>query len=337
MENNRFVVLTGHLNDYPLSDLVGILRHQQKTGRLLIEYPKGPASLFFKTGELVDAQLGSLGGLQAVCVMLAEPPSPFNFNPLVPAARRSIDHSLQRAVSELLGCWDESTVLLEGAVTEKALPRTEPRAIPALTASSGTEPTELALLRPPELPQPRQPTNRTVLLVAAAGLVLAGLSTVIAVTGSFRRGVEGGPQTQSTTNREISAPQPVADSTASSVQLRRTPRGQAGATRGKEVTPVVTHSETVGDSKAGQQLASGQPAAQADTRNDKNEKTATEAQSVSVVMQVENGRVLNASVAGHKPGMDSYEALALRIARQRRFPGTAKGQETVRITVKQPD
>ena len=100
MENSRFVVLTGHLNDYPLSDLVGILRHQQKTGRLLIEYPKGPASLFFKTGELVDAQLGSLGGMQAICVMLAEPPSPFNFNPFVAAAGRSIDNSLQRVVSE---------------------------------------------------------------------------------------------------------------------------------------------------------------------------------------------------------------------------------------------
>ena len=42
--NDRFVVLTGHLNNYPLSDLIGILRHQRKSGRLLIEYPKGPAT-----------------------------------------------------------------------------------------------------------------------------------------------------------------------------------------------------------------------------------------------------------------------------------------------------
>ena len=45
--NDRFVVLTGHLNNYPLPDLIGILRHQRKSGRLLIEYAKGPATFFF--------------------------------------------------------------------------------------------------------------------------------------------------------------------------------------------------------------------------------------------------------------------------------------------------
>ena len=50
-------------------------------------------------------------------------------------------------------------------------------------------------------------------------------------------------------------------------------------------------------------------------------------------MQIENGRVLKASIANHKPGMDSYEALALRIARQRRYPATMSGGETVTISV----
>jgi hypothetical protein len=50
-------------------------------------------------------------------------------------------------------------------------------------------------------------------------------------------------------------------------------------------------------------------------------------------MQIENGRVLKASVANHKPGMDSYEALALRIARQRRYAATATGNQTVTISV----
>ena len=40
-------------------------------------------------------------------------------------------------------------------------------------------------------------------------------------------------------------------------------------------------------------------------------------------MQIENGRVLKASIANPRPGMDSYEALALRIARQRRLPNDA--------------
>jgi len=56
-------------------------------------------------------------------------------------------------------------------------------------------------------------------------------------------------------------------------------------------------------------------------------------QSIKVVMQIENGRVLKASIANPKPGMDSYEALALRIARQRRYPATTSGGETVTIAV----
>ena len=56
-------------------------------------------------------------------------------------------------------------------------------------------------------------------------------------------------------------------------------------------------------------------------------------QAIRVVMQIENGRVLKASVANPKPGMDSYEAMALRIARQRRYPPTVTGGETVTINV----
>lgn len=50
-------------------------------------------------------------------------------------------------------------------------------------------------------------------------------------------------------------------------------------------------------------------------------------------MQIENGRVLNASIANHKSGMDNYEAMALRIARQRRYPATTTGGQTVTISV----
>src|SRR4029453_11283558 len=120
MERNRFVVLTGPLSNYPLSDLIGILRHQKKTGRLLIEYPKGPATLFFENGELIDVRLNDLVGLQAICVLVAQPDASFNFNPLIRSSQRSIDATFQRVVSELFGCWDESAIQIESS----ALPPT---------------------------------------------------------------------------------------------------------------------------------------------------------------------------------------------------------------------
>jgi hypothetical protein len=135
--NDRFVVLTGHLNNYPLSDLIGILRHQRKSGRLLIEYAKGPATFFFQNGELIDARMNELGGLQAIVVAMSQPEAAFNFNPLIQSSLRSIEPSLQRAVSELLGCWDESALQIEAMPLVAAVPaRPEPLALPPAPRTS---------------------------------------------------------------------------------------------------------------------------------------------------------------------------------------------------------
>lgn len=281
MQPNRFVVLTGHLNQYPLSDLIGILRHQKKTGRLLIEYPKGPAMFFFQEGELIDARLNELSGLQAICVALAQPDAAFNFNPLIPATRRSIEPSLQRAVSELFGCWDETALQIE--TTAAPQPAFERR----------TEP--LALPPAPPLSRLRQ---RPLLFMAAAVLVGIGLSTFIVVTAGFSANapaaarVEGPPTTQQ--------PNPL-PSVSSVLPVRQT----ATSPKVKPRPPKTSNTDNT------------------------NQKQ----QAIKVVMQIENGRVVNASIANRKPGMDNYEALALRIARQRRFAPTTNGGQTVTISV----
>ncbi|HEY3582317.1 MAG TPA: DUF4388 domain-containing protein [Pyrinomonadaceae bacterium] len=280
MQPNRFVVLTGHLNQYPLSDLVGILRHQKKTGRLLIEYPKGPAMFFFQEGELIDARLNELSGLQAICVALAQPDAAFNFNPLIPATRRSIEPSLQRAVSELFGCWDETALQIETtAATQLAFER---RAEP------------LALSPAPPLSRLRQ---RPLLFMAAAVLVGIGLSTFIVVTAGFS-----------------ASPPPVAQAPAP--------------------TPQPNPSLSVSSVSPGRPLVnSPRPKPRKPSNTDNTDHTDQKQQSIKVVMQIENGRVVNASIANRKPGMDNYEALALRIARQRRFAPTTNGGQTVTISV----
>jgi hypothetical protein len=281
MQNNRFVVLTGHLSQYPLSDLVGILRHQKKTGRLLIEYPKGPAMFFFQEGELIDARLNDLSGLQAICVALAQPEAAFNFNPLIPATRRSIEPSLQRAVSELFGCWDESALQIE--TTASARPAFERRAEP------------LALPPAPPMSRLRQ---RPLLFMAAAVLAGVGLSTVIVVTA----GLSANPPAAAAAEVAPAAAQPNPLPPVSFVSPVRSP---VNSTKPKPHTAKISNTD----------------------------KPDQKHQPITVVMQIENGRVLNASIANHKAGMDSYEALALRIARQRRYAATANGGQTVNISV----
>lgn len=287
MQSNRFVVLTGHLSNYPLSDLVGILRHQRKSGRLLIEYPKGPAMFFFQDGELIDARLNELSGLQAICVALAEPESSFNFNPLIQSPRRSIEPSLQRAVSELFGCWDESALQIEAITT----PQPEVLALP---------PAPPALVR-----------QRSVLLIAAAALIVVGLSTMIAVTGGFSKNETA---TAASLPQTVPQPAPVANAPAELPVHKAAPetftKSNRAATERKE-------------EKRSKPEAEPAPAPEPEPAS----------QAIRVVMQIENGRVLKASIANPKPGMDSYEAMALRIARQRRYPTTLTGGETVTINV----
>ncbi|MGH9944117.1 MAG: hypothetical protein ACRD9R_17370, partial [Pyrinomonadaceae bacterium] len=55
-------------------------------------------------------------------------------------------------------------------------------------------------------------------------------------------------------------------------------------------------------------------------------------EAVRVLMQIENGRVVGASVVNSRPGMQAYEAMALRLARGRRYAATS-GQETITIKI----
>jgi len=358
MQHSRFVVLTGHLNDYPLADLVGILRHQQKTGRLLIEYPKGPAMFYFNEGELVDAQLDRLSGLQAICVALAQPPSCFNFNPLIQPSRRSIESSRQKVVSELLGCWDATGLEIEtiAPVRSAAQPALLPSASHTFANSPDTTTTQ-ALVISSVVPETSVSNySRPILAMAAAGLMMLGLSTVIAVTGGFGKRVSSGQR--STPPTPSTSPAAVTDRSTrqiggelSPTLPRSEPRNDSRiqrATKGKEPATLLepsnhrqnstfsTKKGQTGESKDLRNVSSSADVPVATRIEQKSNEVTSNTQSVKVVLQIEGGRVAQASIANHKSGMDAYEALALRIARQRRYPSKAGGKETVVINVNQP-
>jgi hypothetical protein len=55
-----------------------------------------------------------------------------------------------------------------------------------------------------------------------------------------------------------------------------------------------------------------------------------------VRLEVEKGRVARSFVVEHRQGMEAYEALALKIARQRRYSESASGQETIAVRINEP-
>lgn len=277
MQSTNFVVLTGHLNDYPLTDLIGILRHQRKTGRLLIEYAISPCSFYFVDGNLVDAQLNKMSGLQAVLVALSQPNASFNFNPLIQPPRRSINESSQKVVLELLGCWDEPTIDVEATTGNgfelSALP-------PAIATQAETarealpEAKEILALPPSSLERASVRRSRHVLLASA---IISLIISFVMATAFTRWMIK----------RDISA-------------------------------------------------ALSEFAKNHDVAGSNVEVNGANAQTVKVLVQVEGGRVSRASIKEHRAGLEAYEALALRIARQRHYPANTLGQDTVAIKINPP-
>jgi hypothetical protein len=186
MQSTSFIALTGHLNEYPLCDLISILRRQRKTGRLLIEYSISPCSLYFVEGNLVDAQLGSMGGLQAVLVALSQPNASFNFNPLIQPPRHSINESSQKVIFELLGCWEEKTINVEAAAgndRELSAPGATVNVTPVdVEVEALPKAKEVLALPPSSLERASRRRNRQLLIASAVISLLVSLLTVVALT-----------------------------------------------------------------------------------------------------------------------------------------------------------
>jgi hypothetical protein len=270
------------LNDYPLADLIGILRHQRKTGRLLIEYSLSPCSLYFVEGDLVDAQLNTIGGLQAVLVALSQPNAAFNFNPLIQPPRRSINESSQRVILELLGCWEEKTIEAEaapgnGGGTTFSAARGHAEHAEAIVVEPLPAAKEVLALPPSPLEAAARRRNRRVLVASAVISLVVSLLTVFLLTRWMIK-------------RDLAAVFPAA--------AERNAQGAGVSAR---------------------------------------ERAGVNAQTVKVVVRVERGRVAQAFVEERRPGMEAYEALALRIARGRRYAPASSGQETVAVQISSPD
>lgn len=279
MQGTSFIALTGHLNDYPLAELIGILRHQRKTGRLLIEYSISPCSLYFEEGNLVDAQLNSIGGLQAVLVALSQPNASFNFNPLIQPPQYSINDSSQKVILELLGCWDEKTIDVEAAPGNGRAFPTPPQSTTITSPEPEVEALPMAkevlALPPSSVEIATRRRNRRVLIGSAIISLLVSLVTVVAITRWLVK---------------------------------------------RDITAALSEAARADNSSVGRR-----------------DITSTSAQTINVVVRVEKGRVSQAFVEEHRSGMEAYEAIALRIARGRRYSARAAGQETVSVKIYSPD
>jgi hypothetical protein len=313
VERTQFVVLTGHLDEQPLPDLIRRLRVQRKSGRLQVEYPDSPGAFFFEDGQMVDAQLGNLRGLEALYSALALPGASFNFNPLVRPPERNIDRQGQQFIRDLVeGPRREglAEIRVAGreleADAEAAAPRRPaPRQLPPAAELMAPLEERLTAVEEAIISTSRRFSRERLVYSVVIGF-LAGLALVAVLHVIFD---PFGPAPAAA----LPPPPAPAPTTPAPVQ---TPDAKSVATAEPEPAAVPSSAAVIG------------------TRRTEGGAAPRGEYVVQVLVEVKDGRVTNARVWNPRPGAGAYEAVALRMARERRYPETFTGGERLRIRVR---
>lgn len=345
------MALTGQLSDMSLAELIEFFCNQRKTGRLKIDYQRGHSVFFIKDGELVDARVGGLSGVDAVYFSLTLPNAAFDFSPDVQATRRTINDSWTQVVLEGLrrldegnspseadafGGWSPSDAdfatmfnqvenLNAGESQKNAkvggeISSDEPFSMMVGSASSGGG-----------------SKKKWMVMGVAASVVLACAVAAVPLMG-------GSSKPEAAASAQPVAPAPAAPE-ANPVDAAASPEaapaespdaGAAEATARREALDRERRererrerrAEEAAANKDGAALdASGKPVAPTPA-------VASGPKSVRVTVAYdESGRVTQASVAGATPGAEAYGGTAVRIARGRRFPAGKAGSTVVTIPV----
>ncbi|HWS90351.1 MAG TPA: DUF4388 domain-containing protein [Pyrinomonadaceae bacterium] len=321
IERTQFVVLTGHTQEQPLPDLIRRLRVQRKSGRLQVEYADGPGSFFFEDGQMVDARLGELRGVEALYAALALEGGSFNFNPLVRPPERNIDRQGQQFIRDLVEA-PRREGLAEVRVAGGTTPATREHATLPERAPLQLGPGAEELLSPLQdrllavegaIEQTARRFSRERLAYAVLIGFLVGLSMVTTLHVLY--GPFFGPRAEPLADRPAvqeqtaAAPRPAPTQSANS-------NTDASAEAPEPAPPVPAAAAVVGSRRF-----DGVPAPRREYV-------------VEVLVEVKEGRVTDARVFNPRPGAAPYEAVALKMARERSYPANFTGGERVKIRVK---
>lgn len=321
IERTQFVVLTGHTEEQPLPDLIRRLRVQRKSGRLQVEYADGPGSFFFEDGQMVDARLGELRGVEALYAALALEGGSFNFNPLVRPPERNIGRQEQQFIRDLVEAPRREN-LSEIRVAVGATPVTREHAPLPEKAPLQLGPGAEELLAPLQdrlvavevtIEETSRRFSHERLAYAVVIGFLVGLSFITTLHVLY--GPAFGPRAETPTDapatkeETIAQPAPVNTPTPNvNSNIEAPPAAPA--------PPVPTAAAVVGSRRF-----DGVPAPRREYV-------------VEVLVEVKEGRVTDARVSNPRPGAAPYEAIALRMARERSYPAGFTGGERLKIRVK---
>jgi len=364
-------MLEGNLSEYPLRELLTILAGNRETGRLELNLEPAAGNLYLAKGKVVDARVGPLQGLSAVNVIVAAEEVGFKFQRLDVPPEPAFNENEQALLAVVIGVDDanglpESTPLLPPVQRRPLFASlTEEEDIDDGAASSESEPELIPVLRRLQVvPERRwlppkdvavglalsatQQTLRYVQrhnLAFAVVVVLFIVPAIIAIT--VRLGVNNssagphsvaqGAEPASTAN-EPAALKPnvglVTPPVATEKNFGLILPGELRAQRlDSDKSTTEKHKQVISEKpKSTTPKREERVEKKEETRSDPN-KNLADTYSIVVTAKIENGHVTEAAVANHRAGLDAYEATAIRLAQQRRFPKDKTGTERMVLTV----
>lgn len=329
------MALSGQLSDLSLAELIEFFCNQRKTGRLKVAYELTPGFFYFDRGDLVDAKIGSLNGVEAIYYALTLANASFKFSPAFEPARRTIHQPWTQVTLEGLRRLDEGikpkAPFAEEGVSYMEDPdgANESAEVVEFDSESG-----MPLSQMVDSAVASNGKSKMVYAgVAAAVLALVAVAGIPA--GWYGKGKAPAPQpvaaapspeaqaASANTDAAAQPEQPAVDPASAEAAASMNDANALAARRAREVRDRARMAEAA----AQKQAAANQPAGLPGSPEAAKKPEAVKPGPKMVTVQVsydEAGRVTQTS---------GGDGTAQRIARQKRFPAGKAGSTTITIPI----
>lgn len=338
------MALTGQLSDLSLTELIEFFCNQRKTGRLKVAYQPAPGFFYFQSGDLVDAKIGVLNGVEAVYFALTLNNASFKFSPSFTPTRRTIHQPWTQVALEGLRRLDEGIKPEEAFVDGDLSYLNEPEFADDHANDLGDE---LApAIKSAKKSMPVSPLSLTVEGAAEKGKSKATVYAVVAAAVLLIVAAVGVPagwySKKTSTVAQQPQPAPKVEQAAQATEASdpsALPSGQP-----EQATPEAAVPNSANDAaalaarrerearlraeRANAMAKTQDPTATANPTGDaakKPEAAKPAPKMVSVQVTYDD--------AGHVTSASGGDSNALRIARQKRFPAGKAGSTTVTIPI----
>jgi hypothetical protein len=331
------MALSGQLSDLSLAELIEFFCNQRKSGRLKVAYELTPGYFYFDRGDLVDAKIGSLNGIEAIYYALTLANASFKFSPAFEPTRRTIHQPWTQVTLEGLRRLDEG-IKPKAPFTEEGASDTEDPDGVSESAEAIEYDSESGMPLSMTVDSTASKGRSKAVYAGVAAAILALVAVAGIPAGWYGKGKAAAtvaepapaapvaPAANTDTEAASQAEQPVAEPNSAETDAAAA-TGDANALAAKRAREVKEQRARMAEAAAAKQQAAaanptaGQPADAA--KKPDAAKPAPKMVTVQVTYD-EAGRVTQTS---------GGDGTAQRIARQKRFPAGKAGTSTVTIPI----